>query len=102
MALGRLSQTANNDANIFAPQHSNEHDVCSKDWGRACGYNGSGCGSVEGGIPVTLFTSRNETLSTLQRKAGEETIMSAIHQLLAMLQEGKDKRSTQGSQGHEE
>jgi hypothetical protein len=36
--------------------------------------------------------------------AGEETTMSAmstIHQLLAMLQVGKDKCSTQGSQGHE-
>lgn len=69
--MDRLSQTANNDTNIFAPQHSNEHYVCSKDWGRACGYIGSGCGSVEGGIPVTPFTSRNETLSTLQRADGK-------------------------------
>jgi hypothetical protein len=68
---GRRSQTANNDANSFAPPHSNEHYVCSKDWGRACGYSGSGCGSVEGGIPVTTFTSRNVNVSTFQRAEEE-------------------------------
>ena len=64
--LGRRSQTANNDTNSFAPQHSHEHYVCSKDWGRACGYSGSGCGSVEG-------VTRNVTLSTFQRAEEEGT-----------------------------